>query len=672
MEALAYSPAGRLLAMASSKVVRLWDTQRGIDVGGIAGHNEIVTALAFSPDGKQLVSGAADSRFVISDVDSGNEIASVSGALPFASAITFSADGRLLALAGMQNVQVFDHAKGELMHGLKAAANGTVWGLRFSPDGQRLATLSLDGLRVWGMADGKPLQHLKPAAKEQFLDVSADFRMALRLGADGLELVEIESGRLLGRQTQTLGVVKTGAFSPDGRRVAWATASGDVGLWVLEGTAVTRMVAEVPLVDPGGMPIRDLVFSPKGDRLAVASVDEVVRFWGADGKQAARLGPRGAKLRSVVYSADGKLVAVAQTDGTATLLDTTTGRVLPLREKPQAVAAPRTAGATNFIRLGGRVIDISPDGRTVAAVAGGQLRLFGRASGQEVALLGPAEALDLRYTRDGRWLLVLEEERLQVWDPSARLQVQTVPLAKPVQGHALAFDPSGTQLWLWALSDTERKAWIEVRNLGPNGLGAAQRLPVPGLPPQLAKDDHFEGVFSPDGRLLALSRPEDTRVIELSSGRVLLTVTDDMPWYATRQFSPDGSELIAFGAQVPANAILRWDVKTGQALPAFTGHAETVQTVAFGPGQRPMLSGGDCRELWMWDAADGVAVGSLGLYADRGWAAAGAEHYEVSSPAHEDAVLLRTGEARLQVVPATTQRQRAKAGLLRSLLQPLK
>ena len=77
-----------------------------------------------------------------------------------------------------------------------------------------------------------------------------------------------------------------------------------------------------------------------------------------------------------------------------------------------------------------------------------------------------------------------------------------------------------------------------------------------------------------------------------------------------------------------------------------------------------MLSGGDCRELWMWDAADGVAVGSLGLYADRGWAAAGAEHYEVSSPTHEDAVLLRTGEGRLQVVPAATQRQRAKAGLL--------
>jgi hypothetical protein len=50
----------------------------------------------------------------------------------------------------------------------------------------------------------------------------------------------------------------------------------------------------------------------------------------------------------------------------------------------------------------------------------------------------------------------------------------------------------------------------------------------------------------------------------------------------------------------------------------------------------------------------------------------GAEHYEVSSPAHEDAVLLRTGEGRLQVVPAATQRQRAKAGLLRSLLQPLK
>lgn len=671
VEALAYSPDGRLLALASGQNVRLWDVARGIDLGYLGGHSEIVTALAFSPDGQQLVSGAANTRFIISEVESGNEVARVEGGLAFPRAIAFSPDGRLLALAGMQNVQLYDHKKGELLHTLAAAPRGTVYGLRFSADGQRLATLSLDGLRVWGTAAGQVQQHLKVAPGQQLLDVNARLDQGLRAGPDGIEVIDAAKGTVLARNHAGTAAVTEGRFSPDGRSVAWATANGDVMRWTLDAAAVTRLVAERPLVDANGRPVQSLAFAPNGQQLAVASVDEVVRFWGADGQHAGRIEARGPKLRSAVYSADGKLVAVAQSDGTATLLDTATGRVLPLREKPQAVAAPRTAGAGNYLRQGGRVIDISPDGRSVAAVSGGQLRLFGRATGQEIAVLGPAEARDLRYTRDGRWLLVLEDAALQVWDAAARLKVQQITLDKAAQGGELAFDPSGSQLWLWAMSDSARSAWIEARSFGPNGLGAAQRIPVPGLPPTLGKDDHFEGVFSPDGRLLALSRPEETRVIELSSGRVLMTLTDDMPWYATRQFSPDGRQLLAFGSTVPDNAILRWDTRSGQALPPFTGHDDTVRSVAWGPAGRPMLSGGDCRTLWLWDAADGVAVGSLGLYADRGWAVAGAEHYEVSSPAHEDAVLLRRSDTRADIVPAATQRQRLRPGLLRQLLQPL-
>ncbi len=82
-----------------------------------------------------------------------------------------------------------------------------------------------------------------------------------------------------------------------------------------------------------------------------------------------------------------------------------------------------------------------------------------------------------------------------------------------------------------------------------------------------------------------------------------------------------------------------------------------------------MLSGGDCRALWVGDAANGVSRGSLRLYADRGWAVVGAKGFEVSSPAHEEAVLLRQGVARLHVVRASTQRQRVRPGLLKELRQ---
>lgn len=59
---LACSPAGRVLASAHSNdpVIHLWDAQRGYSLGVLRGHRAAVTALAISPDGDTLYSGAQD------------------------------------------------------------------------------------------------------------------------------------------------------------------------------------------------------------------------------------------------------------------------------------------------------------------------------------------------------------------------------------------------------------------------------------------------------------------------------------------------------------------------------------------------------------------------------------------------------------------------------------
>jgi WD40 repeat protein len=60
INAVAFSPDGKLLASASDYTVRLWDAATGASLQTLEGHLEEVKAVAFSPDGKLLASASYD------------------------------------------------------------------------------------------------------------------------------------------------------------------------------------------------------------------------------------------------------------------------------------------------------------------------------------------------------------------------------------------------------------------------------------------------------------------------------------------------------------------------------------------------------------------------------------------------------------------------------------
>jgi WD40 repeat protein len=59
--------------------VRLWDAEGGSEIRAFSGHSNTVWSAAFSPDGKRIVSGSADSTIKLWNLAGGGEIAQFIG-----------------------------------------------------------------------------------------------------------------------------------------------------------------------------------------------------------------------------------------------------------------------------------------------------------------------------------------------------------------------------------------------------------------------------------------------------------------------------------------------------------------------------------------------------------------------------------------------------------------
>src|SRR5215471_19343532 len=138
--------------------------QQAREYATLRGHTDVVSSLAFSPDGRTLASGSRDKTIKLWEVASGKLRATLWGHTDSIRSVTFAPDGKVLASGGNDEVVRLWDATGRA-RGVLEGDTRLVLSLRFSPDGGTLAVA--DGyttggkVRLWDGRSGQVRVTLK-------------------------------------------------------------------------------------------------------------------------------------------------------------------------------------------------------------------------------------------------------------------------------------------------------------------------------------------------------------------------------------------------------------------------------------------------------------------------------------------------------------------------------
>ncbi len=397
-------------------------------------------------------------------------------------AVAYSTDGkRILTASTDQSARIWIPS---LIW--RARHDGAVHQAILSPRGDRILSAGADGsVRMWSVYEGKPIQAIRAhTGAVTGLSLSADANRLVTIGADRAahvwELNKLAPGKRGGKELDKPAITvslpalaQSVSISPNGLRIAIGFPAPEAGK---ETVRIYDAVTGKELLDLGevdGLPSRVVGFLPDNRTLLAAGVDRTARLVDVNVQAAFETHPGGAT--GVAYHNNGSQILTGGNDKTVKLWTFATGK---LDREFGPLADPVTSVA------------FSRDFSQVAATSGKTVTVWETATGKEIlSLEQPSAAVGVSFSSDrARIVTGGEDGRARVWDLATKKELQGFLHEGAITG--VAFHPYSQNQVVTASAD---------KTVGIHTI-TASRILAPGKALNgLAASPNFAHVLTADG-----------------------------------------------------------------------------------------------------------------------------------------------------------------------------
>lgn len=590
--AVAYSPDGKILLTAGgASGAKLWDAETGLAVSRPLKLGGILSAAAFSKDGSKLVLGDSEGDVRIFEVATQKTVGRPIEQRKEITSVSFSEDGqKVLTSSADGSAREWDAATGRPL-ATPMEHDRPLYLAAFNPKSDKVLTVDKEGaVQLWqadtGNALGDSIQvdlRGAPAWYKPSVIFSPEGKGFLVSGWDGTVRFYDNKAHKSGYPLFLDGIGARAVYSPDGKRVITSVVfGGAVGLARVWNTK-SHLPLKFSLKTPGKIMV--LAFNSDGSQVLTGDTDHVVRVWNAQtGELVGHAFWQGDMITAAAFQPMGDSLATGGKDGLACLWKGNGS------EEDPSILDWDKSGRKHFKKLQDHAL-FSPNLKFLLTYGGKTACLWNAVTGNPVGKVLVTGGLILRaiFSPDGSSLLTCDkDDEARLWN-LATDQFLSLPHKKAVHGGAFSSD--GKKI-LTGGEEKSLRLW--------NALTGEES----GKPIQTGLDI-TKSLLSPDGEKMAalgLNGSFKLYLPDKNGSKPLVKVDKGVK---SAVFSADSRTLLL----VVGSTATQYDAETGQVLFNLK-HGVGLSGAILSPDNKTAATLGGDGNIRLWDLKTGLPIGN--------------------------------------------------------------